>query len=68
DYWGNKPKKKMSQILAFVLPVLMHGTYDFLCTSLYGWKGNLIFIVFIAILFSLSWHMVNKASKNDRYL
>ncbi len=68
DYWGNKPKKKMSQILAFVLPVLMHGTYDYLCTSLYGWKGNLIFIVFIAILFSLSWHMVNKASKNDRYL
>ena len=68
DYWGNIPKKKASQILAFVLPVLMHGTYDFLCTSLYGWQGNLIFIAFIIVLFSVSWRMVNKASANDRYL
>ena len=68
DYWGNKPKRKISQILAFLLPVLMHGTYDFLCTSLYGWQGNLVFVAFILLLFSLSWHMVNKASANDRYL
>ena len=68
NYWGNRPKKIISQILAFVLPVLMHGTYDFLCTSLYGWKGSLIFIAFIILLFSLSWRMVNKASENDRYL
>ena len=68
NYWGNTIKKKMSMILAFFLPVIMHGTYDFLCTSLYGWQGNLIFVVFIIILFSSSWRMVNKASENDRYL
>lgn len=68
NYWGNWPKKKVSQILAFLLPVFMHGTYDFLCTSLYGWQGSVVFVVFIIILFSVSWHMVNKASANDRHL
>lgn len=68
NYWGNTIRKKASSILAFVLPVLMHGTYDFLCATFTGWQGNVIFITFILILFSSSWHMVNKASKNDRYL
>lgn len=67
-YWGNSVRKKASSILAFVLPVLMHGTYDFLCATFTGWQGNLIFIAFILILFVSSWHMVNKASANDRYL
>lgn len=68
NYWGNTIKKNIAMALAFILPVLMHGTYDFLCTSLYGWKGNLVFISFILILFLSSWRMVDKASKNDRYL
>ena len=68
DYLGNNVRKKASAVLALVLPVLMHGTYDFLCSTFTGWQGNLIFIAFILILFASSWHMVNKASANDRYL
>ena len=67
-YWGNEIKKKFSSVMAFVLPVLMHGTYDFLCSISYGWKGNLVFIAFIIILFSLSWNMVDRASRKDQYL
>jgi len=51
-----------------VVPVLLHGAYDYIAsmetTSDFSW----IFIVFVLCLFIVSFYLVNKMSKNDRYI
>lgn len=58
----------LSSLLVFLLPTLVHGTYDFLCLFSQSWEGTAVFIVFILILFIISWRMVNSASSRDRYI
>ncbi len=57
----------LSRLLSLLIPILLHGTYDFLC-SLNTEKSALYFLLFIAILFLLSFFMVKKRSSEDRYI
>lgn len=62
---GKQNSAKLGKKLALLVPVVLHGCYDFIAmTEL----SDLIFIVFVAILFFTSSRMVKNLSKNDRFI
>ena len=55
------------RVLSVLIPVLLHGTYDYIASA--GTRsGNLYFIAFIALLFVVSYLLVSRMAKNDRYI
>ena len=55
------------RVLSVLIPVLLHGTYDYIASA--GTRsGNLYFIAFIALLFIVSYLLVSRMAKNDRYI
>ena len=66
-YRGEMGKVKMFRALAIVVPMLLHGTYDYLATieeQVYSW----IFVGFVVVLFIVSYILVHRMSKGDRYI
>ena len=64
---GKKFSSKIFRIFSVVLPVLLHGSYDFIA-SMENTMGGLYFVAFVIILFALSFGLVNISSKNDKYI
>ncbi len=67
DNEGDTALMIISRIMTLVCPIILHGTYDFLC-SLNTEESALYFLVFIICLFLLSFFMVKKNSYEDRYI
>ena len=64
---GKKSSSKFFRVLSFIVPALLHGTYDFIATmqeQLGGWY----FLVFVVLLFVVSFIMISKNSKKDVYI
>ncbi len=61
---GNSVFSKIFEILAVLLPMCVHGIYDYATTLSSLW----LFIGFIAALFILSFIMIRYMSKNDNTL
>ena len=49
-----------------LIPMLLHGIYDFIATTNIG--GAVFFLVFVIIVFSFGIRLTNKLSKEDRYI
>lgn len=61
---GNLILSKICGVLAFLLPAVTHGCYDYIATiesEQYSW----IFIAFIAVMFVIAMALVQKLSKKD---
>ena len=67
DYLGDKKKSSMYEVFAVVVPVLIHGLYDYIATY-EGYDVSLYFIAFIVVLFIVSIKIIKNISKNDRYI
>ena len=67
DYVGDEGKSKTFRVLSVVVPVLLHGAYDYIA-SMESADFSWTFIIFVAALFVLSFVMVSRMAKNDRYL
>ena len=63
---GENGKAKVMQVLAVALPALLHGVYDYVAT-VDSTPGQIVFIVFVAVLFTVSFLLVGHLSKKDRY-
>ncbi|MDD2434083.1 MAG: PrsW family intramembrane metalloprotease [Bacilli bacterium] len=64
---GNEKKSKLWRILGFVVPVIMHGSYDYIATIdnvHYAW----IFVVFVIAMFAIAFYLVKRMSKEDTYI
>ena len=61
---GKASKKKLFQILAVIIPALVHGTYDFIASTA---SSIWIFIIFIVIMFVIAFVLVRTNSKKDSY-
>ncbi len=68
DYIGNKSLSNFYNVMAVVVPVLLHGAYDFIASMETTSDLSWIFIVFVLCLFALSFFLVSRMSKNDRYI
>ena len=54
-------------ILAAIVPALLHGAYDFIASMEYM-MGGWYFVIFVVILFAVSFVLVNRMSKRDQYI
>ena len=61
------PERKYTEYIvsALAVPVLVHGTYDFLATLSGYVVVNIIFIVFLIALYIYSFKKINRFSRND---
>ncbi len=66
DLMNEEGRARFFRILSVLIPVLLHGAYDYIASQQSGGSG--VFIIFIIILFALSYFLVNTVSKNDHYL
>lgn len=67
ENFGDTEKSKHYRRKALLVPTLLHGCYDFIATidnSLFA----MIFLVFIAFMFSSARSTVRKLSRDDRYI
>lgn len=64
---GNAVASKRARKLSLVVPVLMHGTYDFIAT-LDSYLFSLIFIAFVVSMFGIALRMVKRTSRNDYHI
>ena len=65
DNLGNSLKSKTMRSFCVLFPALIHGAYDYIATT---GNGTLIFVEFIAVLFIVSYVLVTRAAKKDRYI
>lgn len=63
---GDEQTSRSFRILSVIVPALIHGAYDYIASSRPS-SGEWHFILFIAALFAVSFALVNRMSKNDRY-
>lgn len=62
---GMQKRSKIFRVLSVVLPALLHGAYDYIAGTGSAGGG---FIVFIVILFAVSYVLVDRMSKHDRFI
>lgn len=67
DLRGNRKSSSFYRKLAVLVPVLLHGSYDFLASTNNGYL-DLLFFVFIAVMFFISYRKVGKMSKEDQQM
>ena len=58
---------KTCRIMAVAVPCVLHGAYDFIASMEQPGKGW-YFVCFVAVLFLISYSLVNKMSKEDTYI
>ncbi|MBQ0071443.1 MAG: PrsW family intramembrane metalloprotease [Spirochaetales bacterium] len=67
--WGNRTLEKTADVLTLLVPVFVHGAYDFICTYEGALTyGPLLFLAFVALMFLSARRTVKKASRNDEII
>ncbi len=67
DYRGNNSASKAMRVAAVVVPALLHGAYDYIAT-METQDTSWTFIVFVLIMFAISFALVNKTAKDDKVI
>ena len=62
---GDHEKSLRFRCMAVVIPVILHGTYDYIASME---TGTWLFILFIAALFFVSYRIVSRMSQVDHYI
>lgn len=65
---GRKAASRHARRLTLLLPLLLHGLYDYLVLSGDGDPLAAPFLIFAAALFFLSYRLAVRAARKDRYL
>ena len=65
DYRGNKSGASFFRCMAILVPALLHGAYDYIAT-MEAESGDWSFLVFIIIMFIISYILIGKQVKKDR--
>ena len=67
EMYGNHALSASQRRAAVVIPVLLHGCYDFIAT-VDSTAYSLVFIAFVALMFITAYRTVKRASQNDQYI
>ena len=65
--YGYERASKNCRRLAVVVPMVLHGIYDFIASSETG-NSEWVFLVFVAVLFLITSRMVKRLSRTDQYI
>ena len=63
--YGRPGQARTFRRLAVLVPVLLHGAYDFIAS---GTGSSWVFVVFVVVMFLAANRMVRSLSRNDRYI
>ncbi len=66
-YRGENTASKIMRVFAVVVPALIHGAYDYIATMA-STESDGYFIVFVLILFVISFILVGRNAKADRVI
>ena len=67
DNIGDADRCLRCRRFAVVIPVLLHGAYDYIAT--YEYDGYAwFFVAFVAVLFLAAYRMIKKLSRDDRFI
>ena len=64
---GDEQGSKSFRRLAVVLPALLHGAYDFLAVAL-AYRAVWLFAAFVAVMFIITYRLIVRLSREDRYI
>ncbi len=64
---GKNTESVLFRICGLAVPMLLHGAYDYIA-SMKQPGGEWYFIIFVVILFIISYIVVNRTSKSDRFI
>ena len=64
---GADAETRKYKILAFAVPALLHGAYDFIA-SIGELVGGWFFLAFVGVMFGLSVFLVRKVAGRDQYI
>ena len=64
---GDPGMSKILRFLSLLVAVLLHGAYDYLASQIET-ASDWFFVLFIIVIFIISYRMVKKLSENDRYI
>ena len=67
ENYGEAGRSRLCRVLAVLVPVLLHGGYDFIASTESG-DGTWIFVVFVLLLFAAAFLLVRRLSRRDRYI
>ena len=67
DLLGCPDESKAARRNAVLIPVLLHGVYDFIATMQSDWM-SILFLVFVGWMFRTALRLVKKTSAEDRLL
>ena len=67
DYMGNKSQSSLYRKLAVLVPMLIHGTYDFIAT-MQSLASVILFFIFIGAIFYIASRLINKMARQDHYM
>lgn len=62
---GLQKESRWCRILAVIMPALLHGTYDYIASTE---LDSVWFIPFVVVLFAVSFIMVNRTAREDRFI
>ena len=64
---GDEARSRSMRVMAVVVPALLHGAYDFLATMT-AHISSWYFLIFVAALFTVTFLLINRLSREDRYI
>ena len=64
---GQSGTSRTFRILSVVVPVLLHGAYDFIASVGTG-GATTVFLVFVAVMFLAAYRLVVMMSRSDQYI
>ena len=64
---GDENASKRLRVLSVVIPAALHGSYDFLATIM-GYASGWYFLAFVALLFIVTYRLIGRLSREDRYI
>lgn len=67
ENYGVPGRAALFRKLAVLFPAVLHGAYDYIATKA-DIIGDTYFIGFIVVMFVVSYILVNRMAKNDRYI
>ena len=66
-YEGDKSREQHYKKLAVIVPLLLHGTYDFFAMTMqFDGRFTVLFFAFLAALYLVGTRQVNRSAKEDR--
>ena len=64
---GDTARASSARVAAVLVPTLLHGTYDFIASQTET-AVSLVFVAFVAVMFTIAYRLVKRAAQNDQYI